>query len=221
MKDLILKRHSVRKYLSEPIEPEKINEINKYLEEINNNNNLDFKLYVGEDIFKNWILGYGFIKNCNNYILFSGLDDDTLDERVGYFGEKVVLKLLSMGISSCFVGGTYNKKKVASDIKEGYRRVLVLALGYADGEGSFASTKEFDEISISKNVPGWYKDGIEMVKFAPSAVNQKKWTFEFIEPNIVKAIPGGKHFPLVDLGIAKLHFEIGAGKNNFKWYEEV
>ena len=70
MKDLILKRHSVRKYLSKEIETEKINEINSYLEDINKNNNLDFKLFVGEDIFKNWILGYGFIKNCNNYILF-------------------------------------------------------------------------------------------------------------------------------------------------------
>lgn len=220
MKDLIIKRHSVRKYLDKALEPDKIDEINKYLDDINGNNNLDFKLYVGEDIFKNWILGYGFIKNCNNYILLAGLDDDTLDERVGYYGEKVVLKLLSMGINSCFVGGTYNKKKVSNDIKEGYRRVLVLALGYGDGEGVLANTKEFDQISISKNVPDWYNDGIEMVKLAPSAVNQKKWRFELIEPNFVKAIPGGKHFPLVDLGIAKLHFEIGAGKDNFNWYEE-
>ena len=60
-----------------------------------------------------------------------------------------------------------------------------------------------------------------MVKYAPSAVNQKKWQFEYIEPNIVKAIPKGKYFPLVDLGIAKLHFEIGAGKQNFKWDNEV
>ena len=221
MKDLILKRHSVRKYLSKEIETEKINEINSYLEDINKNNNLDFKLFVGEDIFKNWILGYGFIKNCNNYILMSGLDDETLDERVGYYGEMVVLKLLSMGINSCFVGGTYNKKKVSNDLKEGYRKVLVLALGYGDGEGVLASTKEFDEISLTKDVPNWFKNGIEMVKYAPSAINQKKWKFEFIKPNIVRALPGGKHFPLVDLGIAKLHFEIGAGKDNFKWDNEV
>lgn len=221
MKELIIKRHSVRKYLDKQIEEEKINEINSYLTEINKENNLSFKLITGEDIFKNWILGYGFIKNCKNYILLAGFDDENLDEKVGYFGEKVVLKLMSLGINSCFVGGTYNKKKVSDDLETGHRKVLVLAVGYGDGEGTPSKTKDFADISISKETPEWYKEGIEMVKYAPSAVNQKKWQFEYIEPNIVKAIPKGKYFPLVDLGIAKLHFEIGAGKDNFKWDNEV
>jgi len=40
---------------------------------------------------------------------------------------------------------------------------------------------------------------------------------QFVKPNFVRAISGGNHFPKVDLGIAKLHFEIGAKIENFKW----
>lgn len=216
MEELIKNRHSVRKYKTDPLTEEHINKINELLEDINKND-LSFKLITNENIFKNLILGYGFIKNCNNYIVLSGKDDVELEEKVGYYGELLVLKLLEMGINTCFVGGTYKKKKVKNDLPLGHRRVLVLAIGYGVNNGTLAKTKTFDNISISKDVPDWYKKGIEMVLYSPSAVNQKKWQFEFVAPNGVKAISGGKFYQSVDLGIAKLHFEIGAGKDNFKW----
>ena len=145
------------------------------------------------------------------------MDSEFLEEKVGYYGEELVLKLLELGINSCFVGGTYKKKKVKNELPFGYRNVLVLAIGYGIDNGKLAKTKTFEDISVSKNVPDWYKKGIEMVLFAPSAVNQKKWKFEYVEPNMVKISSFGKFFPNVDLGIAKLHFEIGAGKDNFEW----
>ena len=58
---------------------------------------------------------------------------------------------------------------------------------------------------------------------APTAVNQQKFSFEYV------GVENGKHrvlakrgFSLVgythmDLGIAKYHFEIGAGKDKFEW----
>lgn len=216
MEELIKNRHSVRKYKTDSLTEEHINKINELLEDINKND-LSFKLITNENIFKNLILGYGFIKNCNNYIVLSGKDDTELEEKVGYYGELLVLKLLEMGINTCFVGGTYKKKKVKNDLPLSHRRVLVLAIGYGVNNGTLAKTKTFDNISISKDVPDWYKKGIEMVLYSPSAVNQKKWQFEFVAPDGVRAISGGKFYPSVDLGIAKLHFEIGAGKDNFKW----
>ena len=59
---------------------------------------------------------------------------------------------------------------------------------------------------------------------APTAINQQKFSFEYIQPhgdNIHK-VKANKGFSMVgytqmDLGIAKLHFEIGAGKENFEW----
>lgn len=216
IEELIKNRHSVRRYKDIPLKESDIAKINDYIKEINNND-LSFELVTNENIFKNLILGYGFIKNCNNYIILGGKDNELLEENVGYFGEELVLKLLDLGIHSCFVGGTYKKKKVKNELQEGYKNVLVLAIGYGENNGKLAKTKTFDEISISKDVPDWYKKGIELVLFAPSAINQKKWEFEFVAPNQVRIKSYGKHFPKVDLGIAKYHFEIGAGKDNFKW----
>ena len=216
IEELIKNRHSVRKYKKLPLVEGHVNKIKEMLNEINKND-LSFELVTNENIFKNLILGYGFIKDCNNYIILGGKDDNCLEEKVGYYGEKLALELLDLGINTCFVGGTYKKKKVKNELKEGYRNVLVLAIGYGVNDGKLAKTKTFDEISISKDVPDWYKKGIEMVLFAPSAVNQKKWTFEYVSPNGVKIQSVGKLFPNVDLGIAKYHFEVGAGKENFEW----
>lgn len=216
LEELIKNRHSVRRYKNIPLKNADIDKIKEYIQEINQKE-LSFELVINENIFKNLILGYGFIKNCNNYIILGGKDNELLEENVGYYGEELVLKLLELGIHSCFVGGTYKKKKVKNELKDGYRNVLVLAIGYGENSGKLAKTKDFNEISISKDVPEWYRNGIEMVLFAPSAVNQKKWEFEFVKPNGVRIKSFGKYFPNVDLGIAKYHFEIGAGKDNFKW----
>ena len=58
---------------------------------------------------------------------------------------------------------------------------------------------------------------------APTAVNQQKFSFENV------GVKDGHHqvrakkgfsmigYAKMDLGIAKYHLEIGAGKENFKW----
>lgn len=76
----------------------------------------------------------------------------------------------------------------------------------------------------SKNAPQWFHDGVKAALLAPTAVHQQKFTFEYIIPSgndqpRVKATRGFSMigYTQMDLGIAKLHFEIGAGKENFKW----
>ena len=52
---------------------------------------------------------------------------------------------------------------------------------------------------------------------APTAVNQQKFRFALVDQNTVKAGTAFGPYAKIDLGIAKLHFEIGAGKENFQW----
>ena len=59
---------------------------------------------------------------------------------------------------------------------------------------------------------------------APTAINQQKFSFELlpVEPGQLPRVAAKRHFSLVgytqmDLGIAKYHFEIGAGTDNFVW----
>jgi len=51
---------------------------------------------------------------------------------------------------------------------------------------------------------------------APTAINQQKFTFSLTNGNQVRAKAGWGYFSKVDLGIVKLHFEMGAGTENFE-----
>ena len=55
---------------------------------------------------------------------------------------------------------------------------------------------------------------------APTAVNQQKFKFILHEDNQVEAkvLFSLIGYTYIDLCIAKCHFEIGAGKENFRWY---
>ena len=82
-------------------------------------------------------------------------------------------------------------------------------------------------LGSSKNArditPSWFKKGVEAALLAPTAVNQQKFSFEYIGmSNNRHQVRAKKGFSMIgytqiDLGIAKCHFEIGAGKENFDW----
>jgi hypothetical protein len=78
--------------------------------------------------------------------------------------------------------------------------------------------------NISNITPKWFQDGVAAALLAPTAVNQQKFHFEYLgtNDNNIHRVKAEKSFSLIgytkiDLGIAKLHFEIGAGKENFEW----
>ena len=78
LEELIKNRHSVRRYKNIPLKNADIDKIKEYIQEINQKE-LSFELVINENIFKNLILGYGFIKNCNNYIILGGKDNELLE----------------------------------------------------------------------------------------------------------------------------------------------
>jgi hypothetical protein len=65
-------------------------------------------------------------------------------------------------------------------------------------------------------VPDWFLSGMEAVKAAPSAVNRQPAMFEYKDNNVTAAVRDitGEGLAL-DLGIAKLHFQIGAGSGSW------
>lgn len=209
---LMQERHSVRKYLDKAIEPEKAAELEAYIAELNGKYDMSLRLVQGEDVFGHLILGYGMIKGCNNYIYVAGKDDENLDERAGYVGELVVLKAQDMGLNTCWVGGFFSKKRVEYTHPEGHRFVLVIAIGYGENAGTPSKTKTFDDVSLTKDAPEWYKKGIEAVLLSPSAINQKKWRFELVGEDKVKVTTANGPFAKTDVGIAKCHFELGANR---------
>ena len=75
-----------------------------------------------------------------------------------------------------------------------------------------------EELCKIKNgeAPEWFKKAMESVMLAPTAVNQQKFVF-YLDGNEVEAKTLLGFYAKIDLGIAKLHFEIGAGDAFFVW----
>jgi len=210
---IIRERHSVRSYLDKEIEMNKVSKLDTLINNINDNEDLNIQLILNDsEVFDKFILHYGRLKNCKNYIALIGKNDNFLEEKVGYFGEKIVLKAQELGLNTCWVAGTYKKSSVKAKINNNEKLVCIIAIGYGQTNGNVRKSKSIEDVSISVEYPDWYKKGIEFALLAPTALNQQKFKFEYIDDNNVKAISEKGAMTKIDLGIVKYHFELGANK---------
>ncbi|MDY3270911.1 MAG: nitroreductase family protein [Prevotella sp.] len=99
-----------------------------------------------------------------------------------------------------------------------------IAIGYGETQGSGHKIKTVEQVSNASDItPSWFKKGVEAALLAPTAVNQQKFSFEHVGvKNNRHQIRAKKGFSMIgytkmDLGIARYHFEIGAGEVNFDW----
>lgn len=84
-------------------------------------------------------------------------------------------------------------------------------------------SKSVNDVSnASPQTPDWFRKGVEYALLAPTAVNQQKFFIEFLggEPLSQVRITRGVSligYTKMDKGIVKLHFELAAGHQNFRW----
>lgn len=210
---IIRERHSVRSYLSKEIEKDKVKNLNKLIDSINKESNLNIQLVLNDrDVFDKYILHYGRLKNCKNYIALIGKKGKNLDEKVGYFGEKIVLKAQELGLNTCWVAGTYKKNIVSAKINDGEKLVCIIAIGYGETSGRSRRSKRIDDVTKGKEYPSWFEKGVEYALLAPTAINQQRFKFEYLGENTIKAYPGRGAMTKIDFGIVKYHFELGANR---------
>lgn len=213
-------RHSVRSYTDKKISSEIQCELRKTIDECNNEGNMNIQLCVDEpNAFSGKMAHYGNFKNAKNYIAIIGKKGDNLDERCGYYGEKIVLKAAQLGLNTCWVALTYSKSKVKCTVNRDEKLVCVIAIGYGETSGISRKTKTIEELSsVEGEMPEWFRKGMEAAQLAPTAVNQQKFNI-ILKGNEVKAKALMAFYSKVDLGIVKYHFEIGAGSNGWHWAE--
>ncbi|MCQ2070998.1 MAG: nitroreductase [archaeon] len=210
-------RHSVRKYKQQPLSDEIVSELEKAISEVNSESGLDIRL-VTDDPKSFSVLGTkltGFT-NVPAYLAVIGDESPDLNEKAGYYGEKLVILAQSLGLNSCWAA-MCSKKHISSTLKEGQRMVIGIALGYGADSGRPHKNKPMDKLADMTDVPGWFVKGMDCVLLAPSGVNRQPFFFE-MKGGKVLATCKGEGMPRIDLGIAKYHFETGAGKENFEWY---
>ena len=219
LQEAIVARHSVRQYMEKPIEAEKIEELKALIDECNREGGTHLQLVTDEPkAFAGGMAKYGKFSGISNYIAVVGKKGaDTL---LGYYGEKVVIRAQMLGLSTCWVGLTFSKQPDSYRVLDGEKLFCVISLGYGANQGVQHKLKPVENfVEANGPMPEWFRQGVEAAILAPTAVNQQKFKFILHDGNRVEA---KAKFSLIgyaqlDLGIAKYHFEVGAGKENFEW----
>lgn len=225
LQEAIVARHSVRKYIKKPLSEEIVAVLNEKIEECNRIGGLHIQLVTNEPKAFSGIFAYGKFSGVENYIVMIGAKSDDLDKRIGYYGEQLVLLAQTLGLNTCWAGLSYRKVKGTYQIADGEKLACMIALGYGETQGIKRKSKTLSQVSnIDERTPEWFRDGIKAALLAPTAINQQKFYFRYIpadnvtKPQVmVTTVFSMVGYTNMDLGIAKLHFELGAGKENFEW----
>lgn len=218
--EAVRSRHSVRSYTDEPISCEHIEWLNAIISGCNRQGGLHMQLVTEEpEAFgRSKMAHYGKFRNVRNYISLVCQKADDAEQRLGYYGEIIVLRAQQMGLNTCWVALTYSKKNTAFNISEGEKLYAVISIGHGATQGAEHKIKTPQQVASPWNsAPDWFRQGVECALLAPTAVNQQKFRFKLLPDGRVKATTAWGFFSRMDLGIAKLHFELGAGSHSFDW----
>ena len=226
IQEAIEARHSVRAYTGQPLAADVVEVLEEKISELNEKGHLHMQLIRNETkAFQGKLAKYGKFRGVNDYIVMAGQKADDLDERIGYYGEQLVLLAQTFGLNTCWVGLSYSKVPGTYVLEAGEVIEAYISIGYGETQGVSHKIKRVEQVSNANDLtPSWFRQGVEAALLAPTAVNQQKFFFEYIPARDGKPVRvlAKRNFSLIgftqmDLGIAKCHFEIGAGEEHFEW----
>ena len=241
-------RYSTRTYTDQPITAETIEKINDYINTLSNpfSIKVNFKLLEANKSAGSEKLGtYGVIKGSNNYIGATVENSELALEALGYEFEKLILYLTSLGLGTCWLGGTFNRSsfKNAFEVKENEIFPAISPFGYPSSKKRIADSlvrmvaksdhrKSWNELFYNKKFSDSlafadadaYAFPLEMIRLAPSASNKQPWrvvkdgtTYHFYEFQAKGySTSFGYDIQKVDLGIAACHFHLAALEKDLK-----
>lgn len=190
------------------------------IDELNAVGNLHIQLIQNEPKAFRGVFAYGKFSGITNYFVMAGRKANDLDERIGYYGEQLVLYAQVLGLNTCWAGLSYTKVKDTYTLASGEKIACYIAVGYGETQGVSHKVKSMEDVSnISSDTPQWFTNGVRAALLAPTAMNQQKFRLEHIGGNKVaaKRLRSIYGYTQMDLGIAKCHFEIGAKPTEVDW----
>ena len=238
--DAVNNRYSMRTFKSDTVNAETRQKILNYAEKIINpfGPKIRIKFIEKRTSANGEKLGtYGIIKNANLFLGVAIKKVEGAQEALGYEFEQLVLYMTSLGLGTCWIGGTFVKGAFAEAMKPEADEIftIICPVGYGTGRKRFfekimrANLKADSRLSWDKlffkndfatslqasDCPD-YEEALELVRQAPSAVNKQPWrvvfdgkAFHFYEKH---SMPAAEKFDIqrVDMGIAFNHFELAA-----------
>lgn len=182
---------------------------------------------------------YGVISGANYFLtLIIDKDQDLAKIAGGYIFEQTILYCTSLGLNTCWLGGTFKAKDFAqqANVRDNEQVVIISPIGYQKEKRSFIdrmmstgagskNRKPYTSLFFNDNFEtpltenDKYAIPLNMVRLAPSAINKQPWRI-LKKGNFYHFyyIPG--HFSLNDIGIALCHFEQTARELNLKGHLE-
>lgn len=248
--EIIKNRHSVRTYNPAFLDKELKNKLREYAAEIKGpfTSNCRLEIIDSLDFAEekgNKIGTYGVIKNAKTFIAGVTDKEEFNMEQLGYCMEKLMLYAASMGLGTCWLGGTFKRSQFAEliDIKEVEFIPAVTPIGFPAEKRAFVETmmrrvagsdsrkpwtelffdESFDQ-PISQENAGQYAPVLEMVRLAPSASNKQPWRILkqgneyhlYLKQTKGYASSLGFNIQKIDMGIAMCHFEMTAAEAELK-----
>lgn len=238
IEETIKKRKSVRNYEKRGLSEQQRSEIVTYMNQIENPFQVKVKFHFLETelLDKGQKLGtYGVIQGAKDYLGVTVKNTDFAMEAVGYAFEMLVLYATSLGLGTCWMGGTFNRNqfKTAMEISENDVFPIISPIGIPLEKRSITETlvrkiaksdqrKEWQELFfstsfeniLSKEDASDYVIALELVRIAPSASNKQPWRivkdgelFHFFKVQGYGDV-FGYDIQSVDMGIAACHFEL-------------
>lgn len=226
-REAINRRCSRRTYLPEYLREKDAKPLFQMIREINTEQGLHLRLITDEGNISKIKMSYGMFKNVHGFVAMAGKKDDPdLKEKLGYFGEKLVLLATAGGLGTCWVGGTYKKESCVCDLERDESLEAVITIGYVETDkrtkekmiSSFVKKKgktAEQMLKADEKVPDWIMEGMEAVVKAPSAMNGQPVEFVWQDGKLRACVEVKNGFEEIDMGIAKLHFELGTGKAGY------
>ena len=214
IKEAIKERHSVRQYKDLPIAEETKEKLEEQIRLCNEESGLHMQLICDDpECFHTLLAHYGRFRNANHYIAIVGPRDlADLEEKGGYYGQKIVLYAQQLGLNTCWVAGTYGKSKCKAVLESGEKIVCVISIGYGETQGVKHKSKPVSKICDvpEADMPTWFRNGVAAALMAPTAINQQKFLINLKDGEAV--ITAGKGpMAKIDLGIVKYNFEAASG----------
>ena len=213
IREAIDARHSVRQYTKRPIDGAILAALEEEIAACNEESGLSIRLVLNDpNAVKGLWASYGAFENADNYLMLAGPDTDDLFRLAGYFGERLVLFGETLGLSTCWIAGSYKKKNVKKLLNDGDALAAIISIGYSAKPGKPHRSKTFEDVTeIEGDAPESFRKGVEAALLAPTAINQQRFRFRWKDGKAtVKALSGP--YTLIDLGIVQYHYEIGAGE---------
>lgn len=217
IKEAMEARHTVRRYTDRVLSRETVSRLESRLAENNERYGLGMKLVTENTEAFQTVIKLVLARGVRNYIVLAGRAGE--DERLGYCGCDVMLYAQTLGLNTWWVGGTYSKKGVrkTAGLSEGQCLAGIIAVGYGATQGVPHKSKRSEDISAyCGDAPEWFTRGVEAVLLAPTALNKQAFRITG-EGDAVNMTCDNGIFSGVDLGIGRYHFEVGAGRENFRW----